>query len=89
MGLKIMTKSKNRPMKWQFFHKNHHLGKVVEMKRTDDSFVLIRFSRIETERLKIWSGKCGGPGEGINGLKNRREKCEGSGEGARRVKEPE
>jgi hypothetical protein len=32
MGLKIMTKSKNRPTKWQFFHENHQLGKVVEMK---------------------------------------------------------
>ncbi len=64
MGLKIMTKSKNRPTKWQFFHENHQLGKVVEMKRTDDSFVHVGFSRIGTERLKNWSEKCEGLGEG-------------------------
>jgi hypothetical protein len=67
MGLKIMTKSKNRPTKWQFFHENHKLDKVVEMKGTDGSFVL----------------------GGIDGLKNQSGKCEGPGEGARRVKEPE
>jgi hypothetical protein len=39
MGLKIMTKSKNRPTKWQFFYENHQLGKVVKMKGTDSSFV--------------------------------------------------
>jgi hypothetical protein len=48
MGFKIMTKSKNR----QFFHENHELGKVVEMKGTDDSFIPIGFSRIGIERLK-------------------------------------
>jgi nucleoid-associated protein YejK len=58
MGLKIMTKSKN----WQFFHENHQLGKVVEMKGTDGSFVPVGFSRIGTERLKNWSGKCEGLG---------------------------
>jgi hypothetical protein len=58
MGLKIMTKSKNR----QFFHENHELGKVVEMKRIDGSFVPVGFSRIGIERLKNWSGKCEGPG---------------------------
>jgi hypothetical protein len=45
MGLKIMTKSKNR----QFFHKNHELDKVVEMKRTDGSFVPVGFSRTRTK----------------------------------------
>ncbi len=52
MGLKIMTKSKNWPTKWQFFHENHQLGKVVEMKGIDGSFVPVGFSRIGTERLK-------------------------------------
>jgi hypothetical protein len=47
-----MTKSKNRPTKWQFFHRNHQFGKVVDMKGTDNSFVLVGFSRIETKRLK-------------------------------------
>jgi hypothetical protein len=61
MGLKIMTKSKNRPTKWQFFHENHQLGKVVEMK---GSFVPVGFSRIGTKRLKNWSGECEGPGGG-------------------------
>ncbi len=86
-----MTKSKNRPTKWQFFHENHQLGKVVEMKGTDGSFVPVGFSRIETERLKNWSGKCEGParGGGINGLNNRSGKCEGPSEGARRVKQSE
>jgi len=51
MGLKIMTKSKNRPTKWQFFHENHQLGKVVEMKGTNGSFVPVGFSRTGTERL--------------------------------------
>jgi nucleoid-associated protein YejK len=67
MGLKIMTKSKNRPTKWQFFHENHQLGKVVEMKRTDGSFVPVGFSRTETERLKNQSGKCEGSGGGSTG----------------------
>jgi hypothetical protein len=58
MGLKIITKSKNRPTKWQFFQENHKLGKVVEMKGTDGSFVHVEFSRTGTERLKHWSGKC-------------------------------
>ncbi len=60
MGLKIMTKSKNQ----QFFHENHELGKVVEMKGTDGSFVPVGFSRTGTERLKNWSGKCEGSGRG-------------------------
>jgi hypothetical protein len=81
MGLKIMSKSKNRPMKWQFFHENHQLSKVVEMKGTDDSFVPLEFSRIGTARLKNWSGKCEGSGRGIDGLKNRSGKCEGPGGG--------
>jgi hypothetical protein len=69
MSLKIMTKSKNRPTKWQFFHENHQLGKVVEMKGIDDSFVPIGFSRTGTERLKNRSGKCEGPGEGDRRVK--------------------
>jgi hypothetical protein len=89
MGLKIMTKSKNRPMKWQFFHENHQLGKVVEMKGIDGSFVPVGFSRTEIERLKNWSGKCERPGEGIDELKNRSGKWEGPAGGDRRVKEPE
>jgi hypothetical protein len=32
--------------------RNHQLRKVVEMKRTDGSFVPVGFSKIETERLK-------------------------------------
>ncbi len=68
-----MIKSKNRPTKWQFFHENHQLGKVVEMKGTDGSFVPVGFSRTGTERLKNWSGKCEGP----------------AGGGDQRVKEPE
>ncbi len=69
MGLKIMTKSKNRPTKWQFFHENHQLGKVVEMKGTDGSFVPVGFSKIETERLKNWSGKCEEPAGGVQWVK--------------------
>jgi hypothetical protein len=81
MGLKIMTKSKNR----QFFHENHELGKVVEMKRTDGSFVHVGFSRTRTERLKNWSGKCKGPGRGgSTGLKTGVGNVKD-----RRVKEPE
>jgi hypothetical protein len=57
MGLKIMTKSKNRPTKWQFFHKNHQLGKVVEMQGIDSSFVPVGFSRT------------GGPGGGDRQVK--------------------
>ncbi len=52
MGLKIMTKSKNRPTKWQFFHENHKLDKVVEMKGINGSFVHVGFSRTRIERLK-------------------------------------
>jgi hypothetical protein len=52
MGFKIMTKSKNLPTKWQFSHENHQLGKVIEMKGIDDSFVHVGFSRTGTERLK-------------------------------------
>jgi hypothetical protein len=54
-----MTKSKNR----QFFHENHELGKVVEMKGTNGSFFPVGFSRTKTERLN-WSGKCEGSGRG-------------------------
>jgi hypothetical protein len=84
MCLKIMTKSKNR----QFFHENHELGKVVEMKGTDDSFVPVGFSRTGTERLKNWSEKCEGPGWGgsmgarVGNVKDRAE-------GARQIKELE
>ncbi len=35
------------------------------------------------------SGKCEGPTEGIDELKNQSEKCEGLGKGSRQVKEPE
>jgi len=84
-----MTKSKNWPTKWQFFHKNHQLGKVVEMKGTDDSVVLVGFSRTRIERLKNWSGKCEGSGGGIDGLKNWSGKWEGPARGDRQVKEPE
>ncbi len=69
MGLKIMTKSKNWPTKWQFFHENHQLGKVVEMKGTDGSFVPVGFSRTGTERLKNWSGKYEGPAGGDRRVK--------------------
>jgi hypothetical protein len=69
MGFKIMTKSKNRPTKWQFFHENHQLGKVVEMKGTHDSFVHVGFSRTRTEMLKNWSEKCEGPGGGDRRVK--------------------
>ncbi len=64
-----MTKSKNRPTKWQFFYENHQLTKVVEIKRTDGSFVHVGFSRIRTERLKNWSGKCEGLGGGDRRVK--------------------
>ncbi len=84
-----MTKSKNRPTKWQFFHENHQLDKVVEMKKIDGFFVPIGFSKTEIERLKNWSGKCERPGEGIDGLKNPSGKWEGPAGGDRRVKEPE
>jgi hypothetical protein len=51
------------------------------MKGTNGSFVPIGFSRIRTERLKNWSGKCeglgGGGGGGIDGLKNQSGKCDG------------
>jgi len=70
------------------FPRNHQFGKVVEMKGTNGSFVPIGFSRIGTERLKNWSGKCEGSGEGIDGLKNRSGKCDGPARGDRRVKEP-
>jgi hypothetical protein len=51
------------------FPRNHQLGKVVEMKGTDGSFVHVGFSRTGTERLKNWSGKCEGPGEGDRRVK--------------------
>jgi hypothetical protein len=54
MGFTIMTKSKNRSTKWEFFHENHQLGKVVP----------VGFSRTETERLKNWSEKCERPKRG-------------------------
>jgi len=69
MGFKIMTKSKNRPTKWQFFHENHQFGKVVEMKGINGYFVFVGFSTIGTERLKNWSGKCEGPGGGDQRVK--------------------
>ncbi len=43
--------------------------KVVEMKRTDGSFVPFGFSRTGIERLKTWSGKCEGLGGGGGGAK--------------------
>jgi hypothetical protein len=52
----------------------------------DGSFVPVGFSRTGIERLKNRSET--GP-KGIDGLKNRSGKCEGSGGGARRVKKPE
>jgi hypothetical protein len=52
-----------------FFHKNHKLGKVVEMKVIDNLFVPFGFSRIGIDRLKNWTGKSEGPGEGIDGLR--------------------
>jgi hypothetical protein len=52
MGFKVMTKSKNRPTKWQFFHENHQFSKVVEMKGIDGSFVHVGLSRTEPENLK-------------------------------------
>jgi len=72
-----MTKSKNRPTKWQFFHENHQLGKVVEMQGTDGSFVPVGFSRIGTERLKNRSGKCEGPQgrEGRGGGRRGKKRC--------------
>jgi hypothetical protein len=51
------------------FPRNHQLGKVVEMKGIDSSFVLVGFSRIGTERLKNWSGKCEGLGGGDRRVK--------------------
>jgi hypothetical protein len=57
------------PAKWQFFHENHQLDKVVEMKGTDGSFVPVGFSRIGTKRLKNWSGKCEGSGGGDRWVK--------------------
>jgi len=65
------------------FHENHQLGKVVEMKGIDSSFVPVGFSRTGIGRLKNWSGKCEGPGEGIDGLKNRNGKWEGLARGDR------
>jgi hypothetical protein len=84
-----LWKSKNQPTKWQFFHENHQFGKVGEMKGTDGSFVPVGFSRTGTERLKTRAGNVKDRAGGIDGLKNRSEKCEGLGREARRVKEPE
>jgi hypothetical protein len=89
MGFKIMTKSKNRPTKWQFFHENHQLGKVVEMKGIDSSFVLVGFSRTGTERLKNWIGKCEGLGGGDRRVKEPEWEMGRIDRGDRRVKEPE
>jgi len=72
MGLKNMTKSKNRPTKWQFFHENHQFGKVVEIKGTNGSLVPTGFSRTGTDGLKNRSGVSEGPrGGGTDGFKNR------------------
>jgi hypothetical protein len=67
MGFKIMTKSKNLPTKWQFFHENHQLRKVVEMKGIDGSFVPVGFSRTGPKRLKNGNWKCEGLSEGSTG----------------------
>ncbi len=80
MGLKIMTKSKNR----QFFHENHELGKVVEMKGTNGSFFLVGFSRTWNRKVKELEWEMRRiERRGLDGLKNRSGKCEGSGEGGR------
>jgi len=76
------TKSKSRPPKWQFFHENHQLDKVVEMKRTDGSFVPVGFSRTRTKRLKNWSGKCEGLGEGDRRVKEPEWEMRRTGGGA-------
>jgi hypothetical protein len=82
MGLKNMTKSKNRPTKWQFFHENHQFGKVVEIKGTDGSLVPIGFSRTGTHGLKNRCRVCEGPGGGgTDGLKNRSGYGKDRGEG--------
>jgi hypothetical protein len=39
------------------------------MKGINSSFVPVGFSRTGTERLKNWSGKCEGPGEGDQWVK--------------------
>jgi hypothetical protein len=31
------------------------------------------------DRVKNWSGKCGGSGGGVDGIKNRSGKCKGPG----------
>jgi hypothetical protein len=85
MGLKIMTKLKNR----QFFHENHELGKVVEIKRIDGSFVPVGFSRTRTERLKNQSGKCEGLGpRRLTGSRMGVGNVKDWARGDRRVKEP-
>jgi len=53
------------------------------MKGTNGSFVPVGFSRIETERLKNWNGKCEGLGGGDPRVKEpewemRRTEQEGS-----------
>jgi hypothetical protein len=65
MGLKNMTKSKNRSTKWQFFDENHQFGKVVEIKGIDNSLVHIDFSRTEIDGLKNRSGICESSGGGV------------------------
>ncbi len=61
--------------------RNHQLGKVVEMKGTDNSFVPIGFSRTEIERLKNWSGKCEGPGGGDRRVKELEWEMRKTGQG--------
>jgi hypothetical protein len=56
MGLKNMTKSKNWPTKWQFFHEKHQFGKVVEINGTDDSLVLIGLERTGVGNVKDRAG---------------------------------
>ncbi len=77
-----------KPTKWQFFHENHQLGKVVEMKGINSSFVHVGFSRTGTERLKNWNGKCEGPGGGDRWVKEPEWEMGRIDRGDRQVKEP-
>ncbi len=56
MGLKNMTKSKNQPTKWQFFHEKHQFSKVVEIKGTDGSLVPIGLKRTGVRNVKDRAG---------------------------------